>query len=365
MDPGTFERVWGSQVDLEEVKSMLRGDKQKPEEGSSEFLSSGSSLLNLATSGRVEGAFAAGHYFLIVGDSTSGKTWLGMSVFAEASIDSRFDDYRLIYDSGEEGALMNVERFFGERAADRIEWFEPPSETVEEFYFNVDDALRDDRPFVYVQDSQDSLSSKAEQEGFDAAKKKTRAGKKPDGSFGDGKAKIHSSRLRKLMGPLKQKKSILIILNQTRASFDMFASSSYSGGYALKFYATLQLWCTVKGQIVKTVRGKKIQQGINAKIRVKKNRQTGRDRVVEIPIYHSHGIDDVGSCVNYLVDEGVWKGGEGKCIATGLGPEFGGRIEKVVKKIEEDELEEDLRELVQRTWDEVEEACAVKRKKRY
>jgi len=37
----------------------------------------------------------------------------------------------------------------------------------------------------------------------------------------------------------------------------------------------------------------------------------------------------------------------------------------LLKHIEEEELEDDVRVLVQETWKEVEEACKVKRKRRY
>jgi hypothetical protein len=329
------------------------------------LLSSGSSLLNLGCSGQIEGAFATGHYYFFCGDSMCGKTWLGLSAFAEASIDPNFDEYRLIYDSPEEGAMMDMERFFGEKAAKRIEWMDPPSDTAEGLYFHLDSVFEYGEPFVYVLDSQDSLSSDAEAEKFEKVKKAKQKGREVTGSYGDSKAKVHSANLRRVMGPLRDKKSILIILNQTRDSFDMFKPSSYSGGRALLFYATLQLWGSVKKRLKKTVKGKERELGILAKIAVRKNRMTGRQRTVEIPIYHSFGIDDVGSCVSYLIGEKVWSEKAGKVFVEGLGPKFSGRMDAVVKQIEEEGLEDDLRMLVEQTWNEVEKACEVKRKRRY
>lgn len=350
---------------VEEIKQMMARPKKKTAEKQL-LLSSGSTLVNLACSGTIEGAFPVGHYFFIPGDSMSGKTWLGMSCFAEAARDDRFDRYRFVYDPTEGGALMDLERFFGKRVVERIEWMDPPSGTVREFYFNVDDALEDGRPFIYVLDSQDSLSSEEEQEKFGKSKTAHRKGKTTTGSYGDSKAKIHSANMRKLMTPLCKSGSILIVLNQTRDSFDMFKPAVYSGGRALVFYATLQLWSRVKERIKKTVRGKPRQLGVLVKVMVKKNRLTGRERTVEVPIFHSCGIDDVGSCVDYLIDEELWtKTKNGFVEAVGLGPTIKVRRGDLIRKIEEDDLVDDLRALVQRTWDEIERECEVVRKKRY
>ena len=349
---------------VEEVKRMMMRVKKRPKKQL--LLSSGSTLVNLACSGTVDGAFPVGHYFFIPGDSMSGKTWLGMSCFAEAARDDRFAEYRLIYDPTANGALMDLERFFGKRAADRIEWMDPPSDTAQEFYYNVDDALEGGRPFIYVLDSQDSLSSEEEQEKFEETKKAHRKGKTTTGSYGDSKAKIHSANMRKLMTPLRKSGSILIVLSQTRDSFDQFKPAVYSGGRALLFYATMQLWCRVKERMKKTVRGKPRQLGVIIKVTVKKNRLTGRERAVEVPIFHSCGIDDVGSCVDYLIDEKTWtKTKNGFVEAVGLGPVINKRRGDLIRKIEEEDLTDDLRALVQRTWDEVERECEVVRKKRY
>ena len=87
-----------------------------------------------------------------------------------------------------------------------------------------------------------------------------------------------------------------------------------------------------------------------------------------MPILHSHGIDDLGSCIDYLIDEGEWtKSKSGMIKASGLGPGFDDpmRQETLIKQIEEKELEDDLRELVGEVWAAIERACEIKRKKRY
>jgi len=335
------------------------------------LLSTGSTLLNLACSGRVEGGFLKGHYYFFVGDSNSGKTFIGLSCLAEACINRYFDGYRIIYDDVERKALMNMERFFGWGVAERLEspavidghW--AYSDTAEDFYYHLDDAIQDGRPFIYVLDSQDALSSTAEQEKFIERKDACRKGKDVSGSYGDNKAKVHSSHIRKVVRPLMDTGSILIVLNQTRDSFDLFERSTHSGGRALKFYASLQLWSSVKGRIERTVKGKKRQLGVNCKVQVKKNHIVGWDRTVTVPVYHSYGIDDTGSMVDYLVSEGAWTRKGNRVEAVGLGPACSGTREQVVQRIEGRDLIDDLRTLTGMTWADVEETCRVKRKRRY
>jgi hypothetical protein len=75
----------------------------------------------LSCSGNAKGGFAKGKYHFIVGDSASGKTWLSLTCLAEAAMNPEFENYRFIYDNVEDGALMDIERFFGSKVAERIE----------------------------------------------------------------------------------------------------------------------------------------------------------------------------------------------------------------------------------------------------
>ena len=134
-----------------------------------------------------------------------------------------FKDFRLIYDNVEDGMLMDVERLFGEATADRIE---PPaldedgeachSETIEQFYYNLDDAFDEDEPFIYVLDSMDGLDTEDDQDKFAAQKKAHRKGTNTAGSYGMAKAKKNSVGLRQVAARLRETGCILIIISQTR-----------------------------------------------------------------------------------------------------------------------------------------------------
>jgi hypothetical protein len=82
----------------------------------------------------------------------------------------------------------------------------------------------------------------------------------------------------------------------------------------------------------------------------------------EMSIYPSYGIDDIGACVDYLVDEGWWSGG--KVIDA---EEFEVKLsrDKLVAYIEEGGHEEALKDVVQFCWDDIQDRSALKRKSRY
>ena len=354
----------------DKIKKALTKKTKKSSISNKDYLSTGSTLLNLACSGKTIGGFIKGKYYFFVGDSASGKTFLSLTCLAEAAISKNFDGYRFIYDNGEDGALMDMKKYFGSGVAKRLE--SPAieerekrySSTIEEFYYHISDAINDGRPFIYILDSMDSLSSEDETSKFDEHKKAHRAGKQAAGSYGDGKAKKNSAGLRRLLAPLRKSKSILIIINQTRDNLGFgFEKKTRSGGKALRFYACIEMWSSIKSKITKTIKGKKRQLGINCLVQIKKNRLTGQEKSVLMPIHHSHGIDDVGSCVDYLIEEGHWKQGGIKINAKEF--ECKSTREKLIKHIEKDGLEKDLQMIVGDVWNEIEEACAVKRKNRY
>lgn len=341
-----------------------------------DLLSSGSTTLNLACSGSPFGAFLKGMYYFFVGDSTSGKTFLTMSCCAEASTNKHFKDYRFIVDQPERGCLMNVSKLFGSEVNKRLE---PPawekdgklkrpvfSTTIEEFYFHVDDAVKQGKPFIYILDSMDCLSSEAEFDKFEEKKNAYRAGKTVSGSYGDGKAKKNSEGLRKVLSGIERTGSILIIISQTRDNLGPgYKAKTRAGGHALRFYSTVELWSSVAGKIKKTIKGKDRTIGTSVKVKVEKNRLTGKLHEIFMDIYPSYGIDDIGSCIDYLIAEKWWNKTKGKQTFEAKEFKFSGTREKLIQKIEEEGLVKDLQSLVGQCWTEIEEDCALKRKSKY
>lgn len=332
-----------------------------------DFLSTGSTLLNLACGG----GFYKGGYVLLVGDSDSGKTWITMTCLAEAARNPNFDEYRFVRDIPE-GSVMPIRKNFGNAVADRLE--RPPRGTsryVEDLYHNLDKLYESGDSFIYILDSMDALPSIK-----DAAKtKKTRAaadaGEETTGNYGTERAKVNSNGLRNAAVELAKTGSILIVICQTRDAIGFGAQynpKTRSGGRALKFYARLELWTACAGQINKPIKGKNRQLGIYSQIKVKKNHVDGHKHLITLPIFNeAPGLDEVGSCVDYLIEEGRWKKAKVANKTVIKAPEFdfaGGR-EALIRHIEDTDGEDELRMLVTTVWKQIAEACKPKRKARY
>jgi len=366
--------------DADKAKAQLLAKRDKEVVPTKNLLSTGYTPLNLALSDRTKGGYPKGKYVLLVGDSESAKTWLGVSALAEATINEEFNDYDLIYDAPEEGADMDKAFFFGKKAERRIR---PPrgttnnpefSETVEDFYDNLDMFFNKGKPFVYVLDSETALGSRQEQKKQAKMRQARRQNEQSSGDYQLSKPKYHSSHLREARLKLGKTGSILIIISQTRRRIGIGAQydpKTRAGGDALKFYAHLELWTSVKQNFTKKVHNTPRQQGILVQVKVKKNRVTGKKWTVDMPIFWETGIDEVGGCIDFLVSEEYWKASKQYAkLKTGIiqAKDFSPKSvnkDKLVRLIEQNSLEHKLRFLVSRRWREIEAACRVERKNRY
>ncbi|MHA1345028.1 MAG: hypothetical protein ACTSO3_01375 [Candidatus Heimdallarchaeaceae archaeon] len=357
------------QIKKTAAKKPKKKKKLKPK--TENILSSGSTLLNLACTNNPFGAFAKGKYYFIVGDSESGKTFLSMTCLAEALRHPLFKNYRLIYDNVEDGMNIDLEALFNKEVARKVE--APMTDEkgnpiysmlIEEFYYNLDDAIKADKPFIYILDSMDGLDSEADNEKFEEQKEAHRKGKTTEGSYGTSKAKKNSENIRKMVNRLKKTGSILIIISQTRDNIGFGREKkTRSGGKSLKFYATVEIWSSVYGQITKTVKGKPRSIGVHIDLKLKKNRITGEKYKVKLDIYPTYGIDDIGSCIDYLVDEKWWSKTGQKINAEEFKATF--TREKLIHYIEEENLYRKLQIITGRCWKEIRLACNLNRKGRY
>jgi len=353
------------------------------------LLSTSITNLNLAFSGNPYGGILAGSYYLWVGDSDSGKTYCGLAALAEASIDPKFDGYRLIYNNREAGALMDIATHYGSKLAKRLEQPEHvvkkvkerrASRTVEEWYDHLDALIKAGKPFIEVMDSEASLSSEAEEKKNrinasirSGTRKPAKGEEGVGGDYGDNKAKIHSRRMRSVVDGLASTGSILFVLTQTRDKIGFGAmpgAKSRAGGWALSFYATVEVWSKVKMRIEKAVNGKNRHLGNLCEMSVRRTRLTGRKLAVTVPIYFKTGIDDTGACCAWLVDEKHWKGtwDRKQPLPTDVeAPEFDykGPFYGLVKLIqtgtpkERAANEKKLRQLVHRVWLDIEDQCQI------
>lgn len=344
-------------------------------------LSTGLTVANLACSGHPDWAFQKKDYILFVGDSQAGKTTLALQCMAEASINPSFKDYRLVYDNPERGAKMDKRKFFGEPFAKRLQ--EPkPSKFLEDFYDRVEEEYLRKEPFFMLLDSEDALEpfadfKKREEERKRRKRKREGTPNKSDeqnktkGSYGMAKAKGNSVGLRGAFNVLEENGSILIVIKHTRQAIGAQPwedQKTRNGGLALTFFAQQELWFSIKGKIKRVVNEKKRVIGSILGIHVKKNRVNGRDRSVEVCFYPSLGFSEIDTNIHFLINENHWKEtGSSQDTKKVDAPEFGfkGKREALAQKIESEGKEVELKELVVKVWNEIEEQCRVVRKNKY
>lgn len=318
---------------------------------------------NLECSSKYQGSFQLGKVANLIGDSHAGKTLFALSIFAECALRERFANYRFIYDDVESANEFDIPYLFGEKTAGRIEE-DVRSWTIEEFNDNISRSLDDPRPFIYVLDSFDALTSEAAI-ALDASNRiKREKGNKTDGSYGDGKPKIMSDFFKLHIQDLKHKDSLIIIISQTRDNLGFGASFNpkvRSGGKALKFYSSHEVWLAMKKK--EKVGQRTLRTNVQAKIT--KNKITGRHGEAEFPILFDYGVDNILSMIQLLKKEKVWTG-DGKAWNTHgfCSQKLGTRA--LIEYIEKRELEEEMAIICQEAYDNIiEKMRPTNRKRKY
>jgi len=359
------EKVAQTAEEMTEVVNEDPIPRENIKEG--DLISTGSTLLNLACSGfSPYGGFMLGSVAHLVGDSNTGKSLVALSLMAEAVLNPRLKDYNLVYEEPEAAMYFPRERMFGERMG-RVDFIPKDEERtkprrVQDWAKGLTTA---EHPFIWVTDSFDSLTS-----ADDLRVKKDDTGKEKEpgkGGYNVEKAIVASETFPKFIGPLKAHNSFYLHISQTRDNIGvMFGEKkSFSGGNAIKFYRAHEIWLAVESTITTTVRGKKRIIGSNVVVKIKKNKLTGKIRQVKFPVYDDYGVDDIGSMIDWMVEEGFWVLPKGKqIIETEEGFPDATRI-KLISHIEENNLEDQLRKVVGECWAELEGEITTRRKPRY
>jgi RecA/RadA recombinase len=341
------------------------------------LIPSGSTLLNCACSDNPFGAYPLGKIVTIPGGSVSGKTILCLTTFAEANLIKTLDDYDFIYDDIEEALEFDMTYLFGESVAGRI--LAPAYDGKEPMYSDTIQDLegtimrrckgKNPKPFIYILDSLDALTSdeELEREYKNALAKAKSAEHAADiANYGTEKARIIGRVLRMIKKELKLSLSTLLIVQQERQKIGATFGKQYttSGGKAPFYYSTHQ----VRLNRIATLKSKDRKIGSNVKAEVAKNKLTGKEREVGFNIYYDYGIDDVSSCVDFLCKE-HWKhpkekGKEktGSWIAEELG--VTGAKATIIDHIEEEGLEGEMKKVVGIAWNKIESSLRLNHRKR-
>jgi len=350
------------------IKHAVTPVESKKDIAFSKLVPTGCTLLNLAISDRAFGGFGLGKIVNIIGDQSSGKTMLSFSVMAEAAQLERFSEYKFIHDDVEAANEFDIPKLFGEKLAKRIQ---PPggtrenprnSQTIEELQVHLHGLIKKGVPFIYILDSLDALSSDEDKQRMEDRVKAYKTGKATKGSYQMSKPKMMSEILRQIVAELKNTQSLLIIVSQTRDNINpmSFATKIRSGGRALEFYSSHILWTAIAGKI------KNMNQtvGILCKVKSSKSKLTGKVREVIFPIYYDYGVDDLGACVRFLVEQGEWKktGSLIRPESLTLEPAKEG---KLIRQIEKTGQERQLKKITGQVWRKIEDKLRLDRKPKY
>ena len=315
-----------------------------------DFISSGSTLLNLALSGKVDGGWRIGRICNIVGDKSTGKTLLAIELityalkaFTKLRKDSKV---KVIYNETESAFDIPYAEILG-MPVDLVDFAQ--SDTVEAWHNHLKLELdKDDYDFmVYVIDSLDALSTEQEK------------GKEiTDGSYtAPIKGAKMSELFRRLTQEVSRKKALVVIISQIRDKIGVVFGKKYtrSGGRGMDFYASQVIYLAEKGKLKISDR----VVGVNIRAKVDKNKVWKPYREAEFPILFEYGIDDVGSMVDFLIDQKV---------IQKSGPRYVWKDKKIYREnliVELEDCKEEVVKLVEDTWNALEEKCKVKRKPKY
>ena len=173
---------------------------------------------------------------------------------------------------------------------------------------------------------------------------------------------MSSEILRVIKGGLKETNSLVLIISQTRDNIGfgaMFQPKVRSGGKALKFYSCHEIWLTVGKKIKK----KELDIGADVIAKVSKNKLTGKKRDADFSLYYDYGVDNIQACIKFLLDQNVWK-------KTKMTVDSNGFCDpctevKMIDVIEKENKEQELYELVQKAWNDREDAVKLGRKSKY
>jgi recombination protein RecA len=333
-----------------------------------EFLSSGSTMFNLAASGKgVNGGVARGHIANFIGDGSSGKTLHALEVCAwtfyniqkiTSNIFAPVKKMSIVYNNVEGVMDFPVTQMYGKPFVQGVEWIRTGA--VEAFgrdYTRRVSALKPGEFLLYVLDSWDALTSEKGIARFEIAAKKDAP---EDGSFGTEKAKYGSASFFSNICDISESKdTTLIIISQIREKIDTmtFGDKYYrAGGKALDFYTHQCMWLAEAEKLKRTFRGEERVYGIRSKVRVKRNKVAKPFRDAETIFLFDYGIDNILSMINWYYGPKVDK-------LTFDGTEFDRA--GLVKYIEDNKLEEDFSYMVEQEWQEIENAIKPERKQRF
>jgi len=262
----------------------------------SDWIGTGSSLLDLAISNRPHGGLPVGKMVEFNGLEGTGKSLVSAHICAETQ---RKGGVAVVIDTENAAAP----EFWKSLGVNLSKLLYVQCETVEDIFEKMEQMIaivrksNKDRILTLIIDSVAAASTKAELE--------SEHGK--DG-FATGKSIIISKAMRKITNMIGKQKVLTVFTNQLRQNLNAMAFGDkyvVSGGKALAYH------CSVRVRLNNTGKLKKGEEiiGNECKAVVIKNRMGPPQRQANFEIYFDSGIADYSSWIKILKDNGIIKQG--------------------------------------------------------
>lgn len=271
------------------VAYFLEGDSDAPSDVT-EWISTGSTMLDLAIANRPHGGLPVGRIIEITGLEASGKSLLA----AHALADTQKKGGLAVYIDTENAISREFLEAIGVNLKDMLY---VPLETIEDIFEAIESIIESvkksskDRLVTIVVDSVAGASTKQEMS----------ADYDKDG-WATSKAIILSKAMRKITNFVGRNRICLIFTNQLRTRLGVTFGDPWTtaGGKAIAFHSSVRLRLKSVGQIKLKVEGREEVMGITTRAQVIKNRMGPPLRTVDYDIYFDSGIDDFGSWLTML-----------------------------------------------------------------
>ena len=270
-------------------------EKENPAE-ISDWISTGSSILDLAISNRPHGGLPVGKMVELNGLEGTGKSLVSAHICAETQ---RKGGVAVVLDTENAAAP----EFWNSLGVNLKNLLYVQTDTVEDIFEQMEKMIaivrksNKDRILTLIIDSVAAASTKAELES-DHGK---------DG-FATGKSIIISKAMRKITNMIGRQKVLIVFTNQLRQNLNAMAFGDkyvVSGGKALAYHCSVRVRLNNTGKLKS---GEKII-GNECKAVVIKNRMGPPQRQAAFDIYFDSGIADYGSWIKVLKENSIIKQG--------------------------------------------------------